>query len=85
MTDYPPQMPGNVKIHLERGKGSIVIDGYPIDQFVTGMQIRFHVRDLKPVLMLDLDPSAIDLTGNGFEMNGEFRDFLMQHGWRPPQ
>jgi hypothetical protein len=80
-----PQHPGKVSIDVTPGKGSIQIDDYDIGQFVTSMQLRFDAGKRRPVLMLDLLPSAVNVTGTGVEMRGDFRDFLIAHGWRPPE
>jgi hypothetical protein len=87
MADYPPRQPGNVTIHLQPGPqhNSLVMDGYDIGQFVTAMQLRFDVKTMRPILMLDLAPSAVDVTGTSVEMRGDFRSFLIAHGWRPPE
>jgi hypothetical protein len=85
MPNVPPQHPGNVKIDVTAGQGSISIDGYDIGQFVTSMKLLFDSQSRRPVLLLDLLPSAVDVTGSGVEMRGDFRDFLIKHGWRPPE
>jgi hypothetical protein len=80
-----PQVPGKVSIDVTPGAGSVIIDDYDIGQHVSAMQLRFDAAKRKPVLMLDLLPSAINVTGEGVEMTGPFRDFLIAHGWRPPE
>jgi hypothetical protein len=80
----PPQQPGNMKIDLTPGTGSITIDGYDLSQHVTSMKLLFDAGKRRPVLLLDLLPSSVNVTGTGVEMRGDFRDFLIAHGWRPP-
>jgi hypothetical protein len=83
--EHKPQLPGNVRVHLEPGSGSIQIDDYDIGQFVTSMKLLFDAERRRPVLLLDLLPSAVDVTGAVAELRGDFRDFLVSHGWQPPQ
>lgn len=85
MPDYAPQTPGKVTIDLTPGKERIDIDGYRIEQHVTALTLKYDAQKRRPVLLLDLLPSTIDVTGTGVEMRGEFRDFLIAHGWRPPE
>jgi hypothetical protein len=85
MADHPPQHPGNVKISVAPGEGSLMIDDYNLGQFVTSMRLLFDAKERRPVLLLDLLPSAVDVTGTSVELRGDFRDFLISHGWRPPQ
>lgn len=85
MPDARPETPGIVSIDVTPGHGSVVIDGYDIGQHVTAMKLLFDAGKRKPVLLLDLLPSAINVTGTVVEMQGAFRDFLIQHGWRPPE
>lgn len=80
-----PQVPGNVKIDITPGQGSLVIDGYDLGQHVTSFKLLFDAGKRRPVLLLDLLPSAVDVTGTTVEMAGAFRDFLIAHGWRPPE
>jgi hypothetical protein len=83
--DRAPQQPGSMVMHLEPGNAKVEIDGYPLDQFITAMTISFSRTTRKPVLSIELLPAAIDLTAPGVEINGGFRDFLVSHGWRPPE
>jgi hypothetical protein len=80
-----PQQPGSMVMRLEPGNAKVEIDGYPLDQFITAMSISFS-RTLKyPVLSIELLPSAVDVTAPAVEIRGDFRDFLVSHGWRPPE
>lgn len=85
MPDFPPEHPGRVTINVTPGQGSLKIDDYDLGQFVSSMKLLFDAKARKPVLLLDLLPSAIDVTGTTVEMRGDFRDFLISHGWRPPE
>jgi hypothetical protein len=80
-----PQRPGEMKLRLEREKAVVEIDGYRLEQFVKGITLAFNVLTRKPVLTLELLPSAVDVTAPTVEISGEFREFLVSHGWRPPQ
>jgi hypothetical protein len=85
MTNHAPQTPGKVSIDLTPGSESIDIDGYRIEQHVTAISLTYDAAKRRPVLMLDLLPSTVNVTGTGVEMRGDFRDFLIAHGWRPPE
>ena len=85
MGNHAPQQPGNMTMHLEPGNAKIEIDGYPLDQFVTGMSLTFNVATHRPILVLELLPSALDVTAPSVEISGDFRGFLIAHGWRPPE
>lgn len=79
-----PQRPGEMKMHLEREKAVVEIDGYRLEQFVRSMTLTFGVATRKPVLTLELSPRAVDVTAPTVEISGDFREFLISHGWRPP-
>jgi hypothetical protein len=79
-----PQTPGKFVIDLTPGQERIEIDGFRIEQHVTAIKLMYDAAKRRPVLLLDLLPSTVDVTGTGVEMSGEFRDFLTSHGWRPP-
>jgi hypothetical protein len=83
--DAAPQTPGNVKIDLTPGRERIEIDGYRLEQHVTAIRLSYDAGHRRPVLMLDLLPSAVDVTTNSVELRGDFREFLIAHGWRPPE
>jgi hypothetical protein len=85
MGSHAPQKPGNMTMHLEPGNAKVEIDGYPLDQFITGMSLVFNVQTRRPVLELQLHPSVVDVTAPAVELSGPFRDFLTSHGWRPPE
>ena len=80
-----PQRPGNMTLHLEAGASVVEIDGYRLEQFATSLMLAFDARTRKPVLTLELSPRAVDVTAPTVELNGAFRDFLISHGWRPPE
>lgn len=80
-----PQQPGKIVIDLTPGQERVEIDGFRLEQMVSSMKLLFDAKQRKPVLLLDLLPSAVDVTGTGVEMRGDFRDFLIKHGWRPPE
>jgi hypothetical protein len=82
--DAAPQTPGKFTIDLTPGREKIDIDGTRIEQHCTGLRVTYDARTRKPVLLLELSPSSINLTGQSVEMRGEFREFLIAHGWRPP-
>jgi hypothetical protein len=85
VTDHAPQTPGKLKISYTPGEAAeISIDGYRLEQHVTGLKLAISAAT-KPRLILDLAPSAIDVTADHVEIGGEFRDFLLAHGWSPPQ
>lgn len=85
MGNHAPQQPGNMIMRLEKGNAKIEIDGYPLDQFVTGIKLIFNVQTNRPVLLVDLLPSVVDVTAPTVELAGDFRDFLIAHGWQPPR
>lgn len=85
MTEHLPEHPGHVKMNITPGQGSLTIDDYDLGQFVSSVRVLFDAKARKPVMLLDLLPSAIDITGTTVEMRGDFRDFLIAHGWRPPE
>lgn len=80
-----PQTPGRVRIDLTRHQEVIEIDGFRLEQHVTAIQLRYDAVKRKPVLLLDLSPSTVDVTGTDAEVRGDFREFLIAHGWRPPE
>ncbi len=80
-----PQRPGEMKLHLEPGNSTIEIDGYRLEQFAKSLTLTFDARTRRPVLTLELSPRAVDVTAPAVEISGEFRDFLIAHGWRPPE
>jgi hypothetical protein len=80
-----PRMPGNMTMRLEPGNAVVEIDGYRLEQFITGISLAFSVRTRRPVLTIDLEPSTVDVTAPAVEIRGDFRDFLVAHGWRPPE
>ena len=83
--DAAPQRPGHVHIDLTPGSEKIEIDGYRIEQLVTSIRVSYSADNRRPVVMLDLLPSAVDVTGERVLLSGEFRDFLLAHGWKAPQ
>lgn len=85
MADHAPQTPGKVSIDLTRGQECIDIDGYRLEQHVTALRLTYSAEKRRPVLVLDLLPSSVNVTGTHVEMAGDFRDFLIAHGWRPPE
>jgi hypothetical protein len=85
MGNHAPQKPGNMTMHLVKENAKVEIDGYPLDQFLTGMSLVFNLKTRRPVLVLELLPSAVDVTAPSVEIRGDFRDFLISHGWRPPE
>ena len=80
-----PQQPGKVVIDLTPGQERIDIDGYRIEQLVSAVTVKYDATRRRPVLLLDLVPSTVNLTGSAADMRGDFRDFLIAHGWRPPE
>lgn len=85
MPDYSPQTPGKVKIDYTPGQAAeISIDGYRLEQHVTRLQLVLDATE-KPVLTLELLPSSVDVSADHVTVSGDFRDFLLAHGWRPPQ
>jgi hypothetical protein len=80
-----PQRPGEMKLHLEPGASVVEIDGYRLEQFVHSLTLAFDARTRRPVLMLELSPRVVDVTAPAVELNGAFREFLLAHGWRPPE
>ena len=85
MGNHAPQQPGNMTMRLEPGNASVEIDGYHLEDVCTGMSITFNVATRRPVLVLELLPSALDVTAPSVEISGDFRGFLIAHGWRPPE
>ncbi len=83
--DAAPQRPGHVSIDLTSGREKIEIDGYRIEQLVTSMKLMYDAGKRQPVLLLDLLPSAVDVTSSSVELRGDFRDFLISRGWRAPE
>ena len=82
--DAAPRTPGHVSIDLTPGQERVEIDGYRLEQHVTALRLAFDAKTRKPVLQLELLPSAVSVTSNSVEMRGDFRDFLIAHGWQPP-
>ena len=82
--DAAPQTPGNVRIDLTPNRERVEIDGYRLEQHMTGLRLTFDAQKRKPVLLIELAPSALELTATGVELKGEFRDFLLSRGWQPP-
>lgn len=80
-----PQRPGKVILNLTPGEECIEIDGFRLEQMVTAVKLSYSVQKRRPVLLLDLLPGTVEVTGTGVEMDGEFRNFLIQHGWQPPR
>lgn len=80
-----PQRPGNMTLHLEPGNSVVEIDGYRLEQFIRNITLTFGVGTMRPVLTMELAPRALDVTAPNVEINGDFRDFLTSHGWRPPE
>jgi hypothetical protein len=85
MLDPAPQTPGKVSIDLTPGQERIDIDGYRLEQHVTAIRLTYDAGKRRPVLLLDLLPSTVSVTGTSVDMRGDFRDFLIAHGWRPPE
>ncbi len=84
MPEHAPQTPGKLKIDYTPGEAAeISIDGYRLEQHVTGLKLAISAT-ARPRLILDLAPSAIDVTADHVELGGEFRDFLLAHGWKAP-
>ena len=79
-----PRTPGHVVIDLTPGQEKITIDGYRLEQHVTAMRLLYDADKRKPVLLLDLVPSTVDVTAKSVELRGDFREFLISHGWQPP-
>ncbi len=85
MTDHAPQTPGKVKIdYTPGGPCEISVDGYRLEQHVTALKLVLTARS-KPRLILDLDASSVDVTADHVQVGGDFREFLLAHGWQPPQ
>lgn len=82
---FSRQTPGKVSIDLTPGQERIEIDGYRLEQHVTSLKLMYDAAKRRPVLLLDLLPTTVNVTGTHVEMNGDFRDFLVAHGWRPPE
>jgi hypothetical protein len=85
MPDHAPQTPGKLNIDLTPGSERIDIDGYRLEQHVTAIRLSYDAAKRRPVLLLDLLPSTVNVTGTSVELRGDFRDFLIAHGWRPPE
>ena len=84
MPDFARQTPGKVKIDYTPGEAAeISIDGYRLEQHVTALTLKLDAAE-KPVLILELLPSSVDVTANHVKLSGEFRDFLIAHGWKAP-
>lgn len=79
-----PQTPGRMTVDLTPGQERIEIDGYRLEQHVTGLRLTYDANKRVPVLLLELTPSAVTVDGSAVELRGDFRDFLIAHGWRPP-
>jgi hypothetical protein len=82
--DAAPQRPGKVLIDLTQGHEKIEIDGFRLEQYVTGMTLKYSAAKRQPVLLLDLLPGTVEVTGTHVILDGEFRAFLMEQGWKPP-
>lgn len=80
-----PQRPGKFTIDLTPGSERIDIDGYRIEQHVTAIRLVYSAENRRPVLRLDFLPSTVDVTGERVDLHGDFRDFLIAHGWRAPE
>jgi hypothetical protein len=80
-----PMTPGKLTINLTPGQERIDIDGYRLEMHVTALKLMYDARTRKPVLLLDLLPSTVDVTAPNVSVQGEFREFLIQQGWQPPR
>lgn len=80
-----PQTPGKVKIDLTPGAERVEIDGYRLEQHLTAIRLTYDAKKRTPILLIELHPSSIDVTASRVEIQGEFRDFLIHHGWRAPE
>jgi hypothetical protein len=83
--DAAPQKPGKVVLNLTPGQEKIEIDGFRLEQMVTSVKLSYSVQKRHPVLLLDLLPGSVEVTGTNVELQGDFREFLIQHGWQPPR
>jgi hypothetical protein len=79
-----PQRPGKVLIDLTRGQEKVEVDGFRLEQYITGMTLKYDAAKRTPVLLLDLLPGTVEVTGTRVILAGEFREFLMEQGWKPP-
>lgn len=82
--DAAPERPGKVSIDLTRGQEKIEVDGFRLEQYVTGMTLKYSASKRVPVLLLDLLPGTVEVAGTHVLIEGEFRDFLVEQGWKPP-
>jgi hypothetical protein len=79
-----PQRPGKVVIDLTPGQEKIEVDGFRLEQYVTGMSLKYSATSRRPVLLLDLLPGTVEVAGTRVNIEGDFRDFLIEQGWKPP-
>ena len=79
-----PQRPGKVSIDLTPGQERIDVDGFRLEQYISGMTLKYDAASRRPVLLLDLLPGTVELKGSRAILSGDFRDFLMEQGWKPP-
>jgi hypothetical protein len=85
MPEYAPQTPGKLRIdYTPGGPTEISLDGYRLEEHVTSLRLALSARE-KPRLILDLAPHVLDVTADHVELRGDFREFLIAHGWRPPE
>ena len=79
-----PVAPGKFFIDLTPGCERIELDGHRIEQFVTAIKISYSVEYRRPVVLLDILPNIVELQGAHPKLEGDFREFLIGQGWRPP-
>lgn len=77
--------PGEVNISVSHGRGSVVIDGFDLTQHITAVKLMFDAKRQRPVLLLDLLPTTVNVTADSVDLDGPFREFLIRHGWQPPR
>lgn len=79
-----PQRPGKVIIDLTPGQERVEVDGFRLEQYITGMTLKYNAANRRPVLLLDLLPGTVEMAGTRVILEGDFREFLMEQGWKPP-
>jgi hypothetical protein len=79
------QTPGVVKIDLTPGSEKIEIDGFRLEQHVSGLKLSYSVQHRRPVLLLDLLPFSVEVTGPDVELHKDLKDYLTANGWQAPR
>lgn len=76
-----------VKIKINQGRGTISINGHPVENMVTSLRLYMDANNRQPRLVLDLDPImlATEIDGVQVFVDQEAIEALKSMGWTPPE